>query len=112
HYRRLPAARRVVVEACPASTLKRLGLPHHNYKQSEGGPLTRKRRRNRRAILAGLSAHVVLSEAQHRVAMRDPGGDARAATPPAVGAPQAWARADHRRIPRHPRYPREGRLYV
>ena len=30
HYRRLPTAQRVVVEACPASTLKRLGLPHQN----------------------------------------------------------------------------------
>ena len=37
HYRRLPRARRVLVEACPASTLKRLGLPHQNYKQPEGG---------------------------------------------------------------------------
>jgi hypothetical protein len=39
HYRRLAAARRVVVETCPSSTLKRLGLPHQNYKQPAGGPL-------------------------------------------------------------------------
>jgi hypothetical protein len=32
-YRRLPGARRVLVEACPSSTLKRLGLPHNNYKE-------------------------------------------------------------------------------
>src|SRR5438067_1528074 len=48
-YGRLARARRVLVEACPASTLKRLGLPHNNYKQPEGGPLTRKRLRARRA---------------------------------------------------------------
>ena len=29
-YRRLASARRVLVEACPSSTLKRLGLPHQN----------------------------------------------------------------------------------
>lgn len=52
-YPRLTRARRVLVEACPASTLKRLGLPHQNYKQPSGGPLTRKRRRTRHAILAG-----------------------------------------------------------
>ena len=33
-HRRLAKARRVVVESCPASTLKRLGLPHQNYKQA------------------------------------------------------------------------------
>jgi hypothetical protein len=112
HYRRLPAARRVLVEACPTSTLKRLGLPHQNYKQPEGGPLTRKRRRFRRAILAGLAAHVVLDDRQLRVVMRNGGGDALDAVIAAVGAAQAWAASDHRRIARHPRYPREGRLYV
>src|SRR5205823_5434708 len=47
-YRRLAAACRVLVEACPASTLKRLGLPHQNYKQPQGGPLTPRRLRTRR----------------------------------------------------------------
>src|SRR5205807_1488633 len=64
HYRRLATARRVLVEACPASTLKRLGLPHQNYKQPQGGPLTARRRRTRRAILAGLAADVALEAAQ------------------------------------------------
>ena len=32
-YRRLPTARRVLVESCPGSLLKKLGLPHQNYKQ-------------------------------------------------------------------------------
>src|SRR5215831_6072225 len=58
HYRRLGAATRVLVEACPSSTLKRLGLPHCNYKQPQGGPLTARRRRTRRAILDALAGHV------------------------------------------------------
>ena len=111
-YRRLATARRVLVEACPTSTLKRLGLPHHSYKQPEGGPLTRKRLRTRRLILEGLAPHVALSNTQRRVMMRNGGGDALDAVLAAVGAAQAWHLADHRQIARHPRYPREGRLFV
>jgi hypothetical protein len=112
HYRRLANARRVLVEACPSSTLKRLGLPHQNYKQAEGGPLTGKRRRTRRAILDGLRAHVRIDACQRRVMMRNPGGDALDAVIAALGAAQAFACADHRAIARHPRYRREGRLFV
>jgi hypothetical protein len=111
-YRRLPAARRVLVEACPTSTLKRLGLPHNNYKQPEGGPLTRKRLRSRRALLDGLARQVRFDERQRRVMMRNGGGDALDAVVAAVGAVQAWQAADHRTIARHPRCPREGRLFV
>src|SRR5947209_540221 len=32
-YRKLRTAKRVLVESCPSSSLKRLGLPHQNYKQ-------------------------------------------------------------------------------
>jgi hypothetical protein len=111
-YRRLPAARRVLVEACPTSTLKRLGLPHHTYKQPEGGPLTRKRLQTRRAILDGLARHVRVDERQRRLMMRNGGGDALDAVIAAVGAAQAWDAADHAQIARHPRYPKEGRLFV
>jgi hypothetical protein len=111
-YRRLPAARRVLVEACPSSTLKRLGLPHANYKQPEGGPLTRKRLRTRRLLLDGLLRHVRADGRQWRVMMRNPGGDALDAVIAAVGAAHAWDAADHGAIARHPRYPREGRLFV
>ena len=112
HYRRLPTARRVLVEACPASTLKRLGLPHQNYKQAEGGPLTRKRLLSRRAIVAGLAEYVSLEDRHRRVVMRNGGGDALDAVIAAVGGAQAWDAADHRHVARHPRYPREGRLFV
>jgi hypothetical protein len=111
-YRRLARARRVLVEACPTSTLKRLGLPHNNYKQPEGGPLTRKRRRTRCAILDGLAAHVAVGERHRRVMMRNGGGDALDAVIAALGAAHAWEAADHDGIARHPRYPREGRLFV
>src|SRR5439155_21169372 len=54
HYRRLPAARRVLVESCPASVLQLPGRPPHNYKQPVPGPLGRKRLLTRPALLAGL----------------------------------------------------------
>jgi hypothetical protein len=111
-YHRLPAADRVLVEACPASTLKRLGLPHQNYKQPAGGPLTRRRRLSRRVILAGIAAEVGIDDRQRRVMMRDPGGDAIDAVLAALGAAQAFASVDHSAIARHTRYPREGHLYV
>jgi hypothetical protein len=102
----------VLVEACPSSTLKRLGLPHQNYKQPQGGPLTPKRLRTRRALVEGLAARVALSDTQRRTLMRNPGGDAIDAVVAALGVTHAWASCDHRRVARHPRYPREGRLYT
>jgi hypothetical protein len=111
-YRRVPRATRVLVEACPASTLKRLGLPHQNYKQPEGGPLTPKRRRTRRTILDGLSLLVRLDDTQRLVMMRNPGGDALDAALAAVGAMQTWEQADHAAVARHPRYRREGFIFA
>lgn len=111
-YRRLASAERVLVEACPASTLKLLGLPHQNYKQPEGGALTPKRLRTRRAIVEGLTERVQITESQRRVIMRNGGADALDAVIAAVGGARAWQSSDHRLIAKHPRYPREGRLYV
>lgn len=110
-YDRLESADRVLVEACPASTLKRLGLPHQNYKQPAGGPLTRRRRLTRRTIIAGIADRVRVSPRDRRVMMRDPGGDAIDAVLAALGAAQAFASVDHSAIARHARYPREGHLY-
>ncbi len=112
HYRRLPLASRVIVEACPASTLKRLRLPHQNYKQPEGGPLLPKRRRTRRAILDGLGRHVNIADSDRRRLMRDGGADALDAVIAAIGAAHSWRSSDHQSIARHHRYPHEGRLYV
>lgn len=111
-YRKLRSADRVLVEACPGSTLKRLGLPHQNYKQPSGGRLSALRRRTRHVILAGLARHLVFDDGLRRLMMRNSGGDAIDAAVAAVGGLQAWASADHRLIARHPRYPREGRLFI
>jgi hypothetical protein len=110
-YRRLPSARRVLVEACPSSTLQRLGWPHQNYKQPAGGPLTRKRLRTRRQILDALERHVAISPRHRRVMMRNGGGDAIDAVLAGVGARHAWRDADHGAIARHPRYRLEGKLF-
>lgn len=111
-YKRLAAARRVLVEACPASTLKRMKLPHQNYKQPEGGPLTPVRRRTRRAILEGLAAHVCIDSRDRLHIMRNGGGDALDAVLAALGAARSWRETDHASVAQHQRYPREGRLYV
>jgi hypothetical protein len=111
HYRRLPNARTVVMECCPSSVLKRLKLPHQNYKQPAGGPLTAKRINTRHAILDGLRPHVRLDPRFVRIAMRNPGGDALDAVIGAVGGWLGWGRADHRAIARDDRYPLEGHLY-
>jgi hypothetical protein len=111
-YRRLPAARRVLVESCPASVLKVLGLPHQNYKQTEGGPLLRKRLRTRHAILAGLEPLVTINPAHRRAIIRNGGGDALDAVIAAVGAWRAWRMTDHVAVAKHPRYKREGKMYV
>jgi hypothetical protein len=111
-YRRLPRARRVVVEACPSSTLKRLALPHQNYKQPTGGPLTAKRLRTRRTLLDAVARRVRISAQHRRTIMRNPGGDALDAVIAALGAAESFRDADHPTISRHPRYPLEGYLYV
>jgi hypothetical protein len=111
-YERLESADRVLVEACPASTLKRLGLPSQNYKQPAGGPLTRRRRGVRRVIVGAIASLVHVGDRDRRVMMRDPGGDAIDAVLAALGAAQAFVSVDHAAIARHARYPREGHLYV
>jgi hypothetical protein len=96
-YSRLPRASRVIVEACPSSTLKRLSLPHQNYKQPTGGALTSKRRRTRATILARASRLVRISPQHRRQIMRNPGGDALDAVLAALGAAQGWQATEPRR---------------
>lgn len=111
-YDRLSLARRVVVETCPGSLLKALGLPHQNYKQPAGGPLTLRRRRTRHVILDGLADWVRIDDRQRRAVMRDPGGDALDAILAAVGTYRGVCTADHAAIARHSRYPHEGYVFV
>jgi hypothetical protein len=111
-YRKLPRAKRVAIECCPSSVLKKLALPHQNYKQPTGGPLTGKRRRTRHAIFAGLAKMVRFGNRHRLVMMRNPGGDALDAVIAAVGAIRAFSAADHDMIRKHARYPREGFLFA
>src|SRR5262249_53891297 len=47
-----------------------------------------------------------------RTMSHDAGGDALDAVLAAVGGGHSWETTDHRLVANHPRYPREGRLYV
>ena len=103
-------ARRLVVEACPSSTLKRLGLPHQNYKQPAGRPLTRKRLATRKVLFAAIRQQVKAPETLWRRIARNPGGDALDAVLAAVGGwhgLRAHDPADARL-----RYAREGRIFA
>jgi len=111
-YDRLASADRVVVEACPSSTLKRLSLPHQNYKQPAGGPLTRLRLNTRRRIVDGITQLIQIPDALRRVLMRNPGGDALDAVLATVGADHAWRATDHSAVASHARFPREGFIYA
>jgi hypothetical protein len=111
-YARLADAERVVFESCPSSTLKKLDLPHQNYKQPAGGPLTAKRRRTRRAIVEDVRSRVEIPPRLLRTIMRNPGGDALDAVVAAVGAYLSFHSVDHAAVARHARFRREGYLYV
>jgi hypothetical protein len=108
---KLDRARRVVVEACPGSTLRRLGLPFNRYKQSGSGPMDRKRRAVRESILDGLRAMIEVSEPDRKQILRNRGGDALDAVIAAVGTWDAWRRTDVSVIQSHPRYAHEGMVY-
>jgi hypothetical protein len=111
-YAKLAGARRVLVETCPSSTLKRLGLPHHTYKQPTGGALSVTRRRTRHRILEGLEPWIHLDSPYRRKIMRDGGGDALDAVLATVGGHAAWHVADHQAIARDRRTCREGRIFA
>ncbi len=93
HEYRVCSAQRILVEACPASTLKRMGLPFQNYKEPGGGRLAANRLRPRWDILDGLAAHVTITKAQRKGIMENGGGDALDAIIAGVGAADAMKRA-------------------
>ncbi|MEM6314244.1 MAG: DUF429 domain-containing protein [Planctomycetota bacterium] len=104
--------KRIVVETCPSSTLKRLSLPHQNYKQPGGKPVDDKRHTTRRTIFTGLKNLIDIPPHHRRKAMQDPGGDALDAIIAAVGTWHAWQTADHQQIAKHERASREGWIYA
>jgi hypothetical protein len=73
-YARLSRASRVLVEACPSSTLKRLALRTKTTRQPAGGPADRQALRTRRTIVDGLSRLVPHRRPPPPVLMRNPGG--------------------------------------
>ncbi|WP_246114622.1 DUF429 domain-containing protein [Rubripirellula tenax] len=116
-YPKLRECKRIVVEACPSSTLKRLSLPHQKYKQSGGKPPDDNHKTVRRSILKGVNAtgknaNVLISPHHRRIIMQDSGGDALDAVLSAIGSWQAFRSADHVNIANHQRYPAEGRVYA
>lgn len=110
-YARFGRASSVVVEACPSSTLKRLGLPHQRYKQSGGKPPEKTHKKTRQVILKTVSKYVEISPHRRRVMLRDSGGDALDAVLAGLGAWLGFARADHVSIAAHERHPQEGFVY-
>jgi hypothetical protein len=98
---------RVVVEACPSSTLKRLGMPHRNYKQVRA-PLSGKTLGVRREMYSSLREIVTVPTEMQRTISRNPGGDALDAVVAAVGA---WECAREVGEGRGERYDLEGRVY-
>lgn len=106
--KRMDAATRIVAEACPGSTLRRLALPHNRYKQSTPGRVAVKYRRVRETILAGIERFIAIDDRQRRTILSNPGGDALDAVLAAVGAWDGWQVTDWQAIARHPRYAREG----
>lgn len=81
----LPGTDVVVAEACPSSTLKRLGLPHQNYKQSGNRAPEEKHLVNRRRILSGIRGKIMVSQHRRGVILKNPGGDALDSVLAAVG---------------------------
>lgn len=125
-YMKLASARRLVVESCPASFLKRVGLPSMLYKQSAGRAPTEKHRQTRNAILRSLRPNPAAKRSEQgmpdvsvdfntyrrRQMMDDPGGDAIDAVLAAAASWSAVSSVDHLEITRHARYPAEGYVYV
>lgn len=104
----LDTAKRVVVEACPGSTLRRLSLPFNRYKQNKPGKVEAKYIKVRRAILKGLESLIELDDAAIKSMLNNPGGDALDAVIAAVGVWEAWRALDLSHLRQHPRYRREG----
>jgi hypothetical protein len=108
---KLSVCDRVVVEACPGSTLKRLGLPHNRYKQTAPAPVAANYQAVRAVIFDGLQEKIRVSPAQRQIAMDNPGGDALDAIIAAVGTFDAWRSLDAKADSAHPRYRLEGKVY-
>lgn len=126
-YSQMSSAERIVLESCPASSLKRWALPRTCYKQTGGRPLEPIHRLNRLKILRGIrvlpqltqspprtqgsGSSIGISQHRQRVIMQDPGGDALDAVLAGLGGWRAIHTVDHHATSRDSRYRFEGRVY-
>ncbi len=108
----LAGARRVVAEACPGSTLRRLKLPFNNYKQIGGATLDDKRRSTRKKILAGIREWIEIDARFVGVTTKNLGGDALDAIIAAVGVWRAWKGGAVAQILNCTRASREGFVFA
>lgn len=102
-------AKRLLLEACPSSTIKRLCLPHQRYKYTGTGPMPRAVLAVRKVLYAGLGGVVSIPASLQRLISRNPGGDALDAVVAAVGAWQGLRRFLNETPP--PRAMREGWVF-
>lgn len=107
----LDVAKRIVVEACPGSTLRRLALPFNRYKQNKPGKVEAKYVKVRRTILKGLESRIEFDDTAVKAMLTNPGGDALDAVIAAVGVWDAWRATDLPAMKAHARYVREGLVF-
>ena len=106
------ATKTVVAEACPSSTLKRLGLPHQNYKQTAGRSPEPKHIATRQTILLGIADQVKITRHRRRIILANPGGDALDSVLAALGIWYAYRHSDHQTDHCHISFSREGKVYA
>jgi hypothetical protein len=87
-------AKTLVVESCPGSTLRRLGLPHNRYKYTGRGPIPAKLKPNRTRLIDHLCKALEITEGDRRTLQRNPGGDAIDAVFAALGGWHGLAHTD------------------
>ena len=102
----------VVAEGCPSSTLKRLGLPHQNYKQTAGRPPQPKHIATRQTVLRGIGDEIQITRHRRRVLLANPGGDALDSVLAALGVWHAYRHSNHQTDHDCPIASREGKVYA
>jgi hypothetical protein len=108
--RRMSKAERVVVEACPSSTLRRLGLPHQRYKQPTKKVVDKEAQAVRKTILRTLEDFIEI-DGFRQLILDNPGGDALDAVVSAVGGWHGWQSLGPG-VAEDEHYRYEGRVYA
>jgi len=109
-YPRLAQAQRVLVEALPAATLRRVGWPDRGYKSRGRGKWEQQRVREQ--LVQRLATQLTIPSPARQVILANTGGDALDAVLAAWGAIQAWSRVEHEVLAKDALCQREGYEYV